>query len=300
MTQYEYPSLDLFVHGLAALAKATTPGYQQGSLLNELQGMLEVYDAVQQRSFTQLLRQAGSWSVENASDLRDHKDTIVQLSNWVVRSDREWPQRTEIRPSMLGPSAGYGLFATRRLPVSKEDRHIASYGGHRYASEAEFEELTGTTLKESLSEYIIADAEHGIVDGELGFHLDEQGRWANTRRSKAECNAKFKWTEGGDQIWLWVRKGNVIEPGEEIYVWYSDEFAAYLYGGGPASSSSSPKRLRTGQEDVAIEAALCRLCISAPADRVCGGCQGIQYCSERCAARHWERGGHHVECEMLE
>lgn len=243
----ESPSLDLFVHGVAALAAKTVPREDQREQHHALIKVLRAYGAPRPRNFDMLMRQVGSWRVDNAADLQEHNATIVQLSNWLVSVDTELPQRTFIDKSLLGSQAGYGLFAARVLPISEEDRYIAPYGGERYASEADYQQQTGHTLEEATSEYIIVSPEHGIVDGEYGFHLDEQGRWANTQRTRAECNAEFRWTKGGGEIWLWVMEGKRIAKGAEIYVWYSEEFAAHLYGGGE-------KRVRTGQEDVMIEA----------------------------------------------
>ena len=280
---------DFLVHGLLALAKEATPKLHQSKWKTELLQMLGAYGPPQHESFEKLRRQLRSWRVDNLKDLErpTQKKMIVDLSNWLgkVNSDvYEQPLRCFIELSGI-PDSGYGLKAARRLPISEEDRYIAQYGGIYYASEEEFRKQTGKTIEESTSNYII-QTKYGILDGETGFHLDEPGRWANTQRTKAECNAVFKWTKNKKrEMWLWVMKGKVIEQGHEIFVWYSEEFAEMLY----------PKRQRFGQAD--LERALCNMCISAPADRVCGACESSAYCSESCATAHWERGGHCDECK---
>jgi len=45
-----------------------------------------------------------------------------------------------------------------------------------------------------------------------------------------------------------------------------------------------------------IHQPICASCMAPQVTRVCGACEGVGYCSERCATRHWKKGGHQVQC----
>jgi len=51
-----------------------------------------------------------------------------------------------------------------------------------------------------------------------------------------------------------------------------------------------------GSQEERIRATPCVTCAAPLTDRLCGGCERVAYCSEKCAAQHWESGGHRGEC----
>lgn len=283
--------VDLLTAGLRALsARTTTASMDEARGKAQLVRIVEGHKAPLVLAFDQLTQQLYGWRVMNFNDLAmDRKrDTIVALSNWIVSQVTlpEW-RRSHIAPSGIA-GAGYGLFAKRAL---RADDEVTRYGGVRYDSVAAYlASMELSSMEEATSEYIIA-SEHGIMDGETGFHLDEQGRWANTQRTPAECNAEFRWTEDKAEIWLCATQD--IAEGAEIFVWYSEDYVRHLYGVVHDASVMHNKRPRL------VESRLCFTCGDLPANRVCGQCEAVHYCSERCARVHWGDGQHKTVCEPV-
>jgi hypothetical protein len=273
--------VDLLCAGLSLLSSKTTAASPQ-----ESKGKGQLVEILKLHRwpilpFDQLAQQLFGWRVMNFEDLSvDRKRaTLVQLSNWLVSNvtPEDW-RRSYIATSRI-PRSGYGLFAKRALQVDDE---ITRYGGMFYATDEEFLNKMGiASFDEATSEYIIR-SEHGVMDGELGFHLDEQGRWANTQASEAQCNAEFRWTDDKTEIWMCATRPIAMD--EEIYVWYSEDYAQHLYG---RSENKKPR---------IIEGKMCDVCLIKPAKRVCGGCEATHYCSEKCTDTDWYKRGHNENC----
>jgi hypothetical protein len=251
------------------------------NLITRMQQMLEKYTGQSltkakdvSKRLTNLINELSEFKVMNIEDLEDgaRKTLIVKLSNWLIEARALHygeEENCKIETSTI-PNAGYGLFATRQLVGATQHdddpTYITHYGGIYHENE---------DCLNTLSHYVIANGKH-FIDGETGFYLWEMGRWGNTKRMEEECNARFH-PDADDRTKciVCVMDGKTIEPGEEIFIWYSHDFANHLHP---------------------VERRLCAMCISAVADRVCGQCELSAYCSERCADSHWKMGGHYVEC----
>lgn len=167
---------------------------------------------------TTLLPHLNQWRVSTDADL-DHS-LLIPLSNWIVNNIM--PKEiacTRIKMSGI-PKAGYGLWATRNI---LEGQYITVYGGLYYPSKEDFRNQTGKGPDNRQFRYVMGLSSGAYINGELGFMLWEQGRWANTQRTKEECNAEFEEktdTEGG--YWqVRLKATHSIGQGQEIFAWYS-------------------------------------------------------------------------------
>lgn len=171
--------------------------------------------------------------------------TIVQLSNWVLHfqtyDDEMYPPvpfsyLTYVKGSTI-EGAGYGLFALNILEVGDD---VADYGGNFYPTEADYQE----ELTKNSGRYVVGplkkldDTGIGagfVVDGETGFFLSQQGRFANTKRTQEECNCEYRVhpDEGATEpheFRLVLVATKHVAPDEELFVWYSQEYSDHIYG----------------------------------------------------------------------
>lgn len=173
--------------------------------------------------------------------------TIVQLSNWVVHfqtyDDDLYPpipfcHCTYVKRSTI-EGAGYGLFALNQCDDNEE---VSDYGGTFYESEEDYraEKPEGNGLYvigplKAPKDTEIPFGEGFIVDGETGFYLNQQGRFANTKRTQEECNCEYRIhpDEGATerhQFRVVIVTTRPVAPDEELFVWYSQEYSDFIYG----------------------------------------------------------------------
>lgn len=212
------------------------------------------------------------WIVTEEADMAvpSRQAMIVKLSNWFLEHMMPNDAFSMIRVSTI-PGAGYGLFATRAI---EPEQNITLYGGDLFESPEEFAEVRGETVAESRSQYIIASAPPAtrLIDGRLGYHLYEQGRWANTQPREDLCNAEFRWHETEPEVWMVATRP--IGAGDEIFVWYSAEYAEELFGGSPGGG----KRARVEQ---------CIQCLGREVRWQFQHDPRLLFCSRDCATLFW-------------
>lgn len=215
------------------------------------------------------------WRLAHKRDLR-HR-LLVPLSNWVVRvampAEISW---TQVKPSTI-PGAGYGLFAAKAVPQAGVN--LTVYGGDYYRTKRQYWRDTGDT--DDSNRYILRLKDSAaLLDGRIGFYLREQGRWANTMPTEAQCNASYVEItdrESGDFWQMRIESTRAIAAGEEIFAWYGEEYARELF----SSSSSQTKRAKL--ETPCIE------CGVREATHELLGHTHLIFCGQKCAKQFWHK-----------
>lgn len=172
-------------------------------------------------------RELENWRADHIEDVEEWQDYLVELSNWYTQTFDDTTVSYIKESGIKG--AGYGLYA--RVDIPDEDA-ITVYGGFHFDSMDDllylYPEANGDVNKINSAYLIQPDKERGaMIDGKRWFTLDEQGRWANTQVEKKRCNAEFRFDDEGN---VWVVATANIAKDTEIFVWYSDEYAAFLGG----------------------------------------------------------------------
>lgn len=243
-------------------------------------GSLDEEQSLNRLLMESLLSPLKQWRVDLLEDLAN--PMLVPLCNWAVAHGL--PKAiacTRIAPSTI-QGAGYGLFATRRIPA---EHHITVYGGAWYESKKAYTEETGKTVGDSA--YVIELKKQEIsrwitllplLDGELHFAVWEHGRWANTQRKQEDCNAVFEEIpneETGEYYQVRLRATRDIAEGEEIFVWYSDQYLEAMFG------TDATKKTRINQ---------CIECKTPGASQQLAGYPQWMFCNQKCASHFWKNG----------
>lgn len=151
-------------------------------------------------------------------------EKFVRTSNGATLS-HGGNKRTKVQMSTV-EGAGYGLFADCNFA---EGAKICVYGGVIYENMREYLAETNTSIDDESNCYLISLKKERrgrlprILDGEVGFRLWEQGRWANTRKLKNRCNAYYHEMADESNVTYEVqlRASKQITKGDEIFVWYA-------------------------------------------------------------------------------
>lgn len=242
-------------------------------------GNIEEEDSLDKLLMDHLVAPLKQWRVGLEEDLAN--PMLVPLCNWVV--EHAYPQElacTRIAPSTI-PGAGYGLFATRDIAVG---RHITVYGGESYDNQVDYKKVTGKDL--GVSAYVFKLGKRfnsRVFDGEFHFAVWEHGRWANTQRTKDECNAEFveiydKETREFYQMRLVATVP--ISAGDEIFVDYGPEYAKELFGDADGGDDATKKQK--------IQACIqCK--VKEAVTELAGYSHLGGFCDSMCASKYWQQ-----------
>lgn len=115
-----------------------------------------------------------------------------------------------VRPSTLGPKAGNGLFA--QIPFASRDV-ITEYDGVRLRSKAEaMAQRTQTHIAQKDGTYVSGLREP--IQGRGG------GSFANDKPGAYNAELWNAGPERGNRLYIRVKSGHVIRPGDEIFMSY--------------------------------------------------------------------------------
>jgi hypothetical protein len=250
-------------------------------------GSLDEEESLDKLLSNHLVASLKQWRVDLEKDLVN--PMLVPLCNWVV--EHAYPQElacTRIAPSTI-PGAGYGLFATRDIAVG---RQITVYGGEYFEDKNDYPKVLGVdsayvielkeieTIEKSTRRYLpdTKVIRYPILDGELHFAVWEHGRWANTQRTKDECNAdfvEFPDDETGDYYQVRLVAMAPIAEGQEIFVWYGSEYAKELFGG----DATKKQKIQT-----------CIQCkVKEAVTELAGYSHLGGFCNSMCASKYWQQ-----------
>lgn len=234
----------------------------------------EIVPDNEMETFDQLIEHLNNWRVTRKRDTQN--PLLVSLSNWVVRNAMpdaiSW---TEIKLSTI-QGGGYGLFATRDVPGPGV--YLTVYGGDYYPNSRTYQRETGRSIIEGSNHYILhLENKVALLDGRVGFYLREQGRWANTQLSEADCNATYHeiTDSSGEGFWqMRLESTRPIRAGEEIFAWYGEDYLKEMF---PTTTTTKKQRVE-----------LCIQCqVREGIEQLVGYPQWF-FCGRKCATRFWD------------
>jgi SET domain-containing protein len=117
----------------------------------------------------------------------------------------ELPPHLQVKESLI-PGAGMGLFARRKI---KKNERIGRYKGPIYTRKA------ARSIPKENQIYKMATLGNCVVDGS---RMDNHMRWLNHSLDPNAAAIVYD-----DRI-IWIKALKSIEPGEEIYIKYSDNY----------------------------------------------------------------------------
>jgi exonuclease III len=175
-----------------------------------------------------------------------------EINGELERKRRAGYKQCEVRDSLLGKSAGRGLFATKDL---KGNREICSYEGPQVSREQ-------LQIAYADRDYVAA-AVRNVLTKEMVYIDSNQedscyGRYANDPIDELLVNAKIVWKEGR----LIVVATDTIAKGEEILVSYQGNYWQARLGYLPAELQKRIRKTYPNEKNVGFEDSVAKISYS--------------------------------------
>lgn len=214
-------------------------------------------------SVVEMLRR---WRV-NASVTDAQMGDVVRLTNWLCRR-----MNVPLRLRQSGLAQGWGVFAAHDI---EPRTYLTTYGGTHVprAKAPQYNRDDPRTHYTLVPEEDEDDDEAFAFDGYRGFKLLELGRWCNTQPTEEECNADFVQEGSGPNVIIRVQARKAIRKNEEVFVWYSEDYARRLFG---RARTKKPRTVET-----------CIQCQMRPATCRFRHDRKLKFCNSECATVFW-------------